>query len=244
MKWNRPTSRRLFLAAAAASAARVALPQSNSEIVLRYVFNEGSHGWLSSFSDYSLEVADLQRIAELRPFPPEIAPGWRAFYLQSMNRSDDVFMFLKKQLGSEEGLRPNQLYSVSIDTVFASEAQSGCVGIGGAPGESVYFKAGVSNVEPVPTLMNMSYVGLNVDKGGQSNGGKDAGVVGNIANGTPCDLDNQRFVLMNRLYHHPVLFRTGLSASMWVFVGTDSGFEGLTRLYYHQVIITLRPVGG
>ena len=237
------TNRRVFLAAALGGAAKVALPQSNEEIVLRYTFNEGSHGWLSSFTDYSLDIADLQRVAELRAFPPEIAPGWQAYYLQSMNRSDNVFMFLKKHLGAEEGVRANQLYSISIATLLASEAQSGCVGIGGAPGESVYFKAGVSDVEPIPTLMNSSFVGINIDKGNQSSGGEDAGVVGNIANGVQCDLDNQRFVMINRVYHHPVLFRTGMSGTIWAFVGTDSGFEGLTRLYYHQIIVTLRPVG-
>lgn len=238
--------RRSFLRTSlgAVAAAASAQTRRSDEIVLRYVFNEGSHGWLASFTDYSLETADLQRIAELREFPPEIAPGWRSFFLQSMNRSDDLFMFLKKQIGAGEGVRPNQLYSISIDTSLASEAQAGCIGSGGAPGESVYFKAGVSRVEPVPTLSNASYVALNVDKGQQSSGGADAGVAGNIANGRPCTPDNEGFVLINRLYHHPVLFRTGDSGTLWVFVGTDSGYEGLTRLYFHQIIVTLRPVAG
>jgi len=67
---------------------------------------------------------------------------------------------------------------------LASDVPSNCVGIGGAPGESVYLKAGVSLVEPVPMLEGND-VRLNVDKGNQAGGGADASVIGNIANGLP-----------------------------------------------------------
>jgi hypothetical protein len=115
--------------------------------------------------------------------------------------------------------------------------------VGGAPGESVYFKAGVSLDEPVPTLMNADFVTLSVDKGNQASGGKNAGAVGNIANGIPCDQPS-RFVLIDRLYHHPELVRTDSRGQLWVIVGTDSGYEGLTALYYYQIIVTLRPIPG
>jgi hypothetical protein len=243
MVTNNECSRRAFLLAASGALAASAAAQNRSqEIVLSYTFNEGSQGWLPSFSDYSLTTASLQRIAEIRPLPG-FPPAWRGYYLQSMNRSDDVFMFLKKELGSDEGIAGNRLYSVSVDTLFFSEAGSNCIGIGGAPGESVYFKAGVSLDEPVPTLMNADFVTLSVDKGNQASGGKAAGVAGNVANGVPCE-EPRRWVLLNRLYHHPELVRTDSRGRIWVFVGTDSGFEGLTALYYYQIIVTLRPVEG
>ena len=32
------------------------------------------------------------------------------------------------------------------------------------------------------------------------------------------------------------------TGSAWLIVGTDSGFEGLTSLYYHRITYTLTPV--
>ncbi|MDE0699169.1 MAG: hypothetical protein OXH61_00425 [Acidimicrobiaceae bacterium] len=32
--------------------------------------------------------------------------------------------------------------------------------------------------------------------------------------------------------------------SVWLIVGTDSGFEGLTRLYYDRIAYTLTRVDG
>lgn len=235
--------RRAFLTAALGGlAVRAAAQQPSREIVLSYTFNENSQGWLPSFTDYSLATASLQRVAEIRPLPG-FPPAYRGYFLQSMNRSDDVFMFLKKELGSEEGVEANRLYSISIDTLVFSQAGTNCIGIGGAPGESVYFKAGISLDEPVPTLTNGGFVALSVDKGNQASGGKNAGVAGNIANGVPCE-ETRRWVLLDRLYHHPELVRTDGRATLWAFVGTDSGYEGLTALYYYQIIVTLRPIPG
>jgi hypothetical protein len=235
--------RRLFLLSTiGATAARLAGQIRPPEVVLSYTFELNSQGWLPGFSDYSLSTASLERFADIRPLPG-YPPEYRGYYLQSMNRSDDVFMFLKKELGSGEGVEANRLYSISIYTLMLSNAGSNCIGIGGAPGESVYFKAGVSLDEPVPTLMNSDFVTINIDKGNQASGGRDAGVAGNIANGLPCEQAN-RYVLIDRLYHHPELVRTDSRGRLWVFVGTDSGFEGLTTLYYYQIIVTLRPIPG
>jgi hypothetical protein len=233
--------RRGFLGlAVGAAVSRTAGQDRSPEIVLDYTFSESSRGWLPEFADYSLATASLQRIAEIRPLPG-YPPEYRGYYLQSMNRSDDVFMFLKQELGSEDGVQGNRLYSISIYTLLLSDAGSNCVGAGGAPGESVYFKAGVSLDEPVPTLANSGFVALNVDKGNQASGGLDGGVAGNIANGLPCE-EPRRWVLLERLYHHPRLVRTDERGQLWVFVGTDSGYEGLTALYYYRIVVTLRPL--
>lgn len=211
------------------------------ELLLSFDFGRGSGGWLAGFSDYHLQTGDLQRVAEVRPMPPEIDDRLNGYYLQSMNRSDDLFMFLKKELSERDGLAPDTSYQVVIDATLASNAPSGCLGIGGAPGESVYLKMGVSPVEPV-TLLDDGYVQLNIDKGAQSGGGMDAGVAGNIANGRPCDEGTSPYVLLARPYRHPRLVRTDDRGVLWVLVGTDSGFEGLTGLYYDTIKITLRPV--
>jgi hypothetical protein len=238
-------SRRTFLAALGLGAAR-SFSQTPAEIVRRYDFNDGSHGWLPGFTDYGLDTGGLERLAEIRPLPPEINSDLRGYYLQSMNRSDDMFMFLKKELDHRDGVEPDRPYSVSVDIELLSNAPSGCAGAGGAPGEAVWLKAGVSPIEPVAVVRDQ-HVRLNLDKGDQANGGFDAGIVSNIANGMPCQDAPQPpavppYIYLHRVYHHPRLVAADPNGRLWVFVGTDSGYEGLTGLYYYSILITLRPM--
>jgi hypothetical protein len=231
----------LIFSFAVAGLASPAQPSDRpQEIVLRYDFQEGSHGWLPGFTDYSLLNGDLQRVAEIRELPEEVARGFKAYYLQSMNRSDDMFMYLKKDLGPEDGIEAGRLYSVTIDIEVASNAPTGCFGVGGAPGEGVWLKAGVSPTEPV-SILSGDFLTLNLDKGNQSGGGQDAGIVSDIANGDPCESPH-RYVLLHRVYHHPKPVRSRWDGHLWVFAGTDSGFEGLTGLYYYSIQVTLRPI--
>ena len=40
----------------------------------------------------------------------------------------------------------------------------------------------------------------------------------------------------------PVVVEADETGRAWLIVGTDSGFEGLTRLYYDRISFTLAPV--
>ncbi len=211
------------------------------EIVLTYDFNTGSKGWLAGFSDYNLKNSDLRKKAELRALPDEVSGQGSAFYIQSMNRSDDLFMFVKKEVSAEDGLEPNQAYRVSFDIRFASNAPTGCSGVGGSPGDSVYLKAGASVDEPVTSLGENGEVLLSIDKGQQVAGGKDAGVVGTIANGTTCEGSSWPYVRVRKEYAHAEPVRTDERGSFWLVVGTDSGFEGLTGLYLESITVRINP---
>jgi hypothetical protein len=35
--------------------------------------------------------------------------------------------------------------------------------------------------------------------------------------------------------------RTASDGSLWIAIGTDSGFEGITTLYYDRIAVTLTP---
>jgi len=61
-------------------------------------------------------------------------------------------MFLKRRLSSADGVVVGMSYEITFKIVFASGAPTGCGGIGGAPGESVYLKAGASPAEPLALL--------------------------------------------------------------------------------------------
>jgi hypothetical protein len=73
--------------------------------------NCNSDGWLAGFSDFSLETASTNRIAEVRPLPQVIGENSYGYYLRSRNTSDDIFIFLKKPI---TGLEASRAYDVDF----------------------------------------------------------------------------------------------------------------------------------
>jgi hypothetical protein len=215
----------------------------SSSIHLEFDFRQGAQGWEAGFAEYSPEMEGMMLEWEIRPLPSELGINGTGYYLQGINHSDDLFMFLKRRLGTDDGVVPGQEYRVIFTIVFASNAPSGAVGIGGSPGESVYLKAGASMVEPEVYLdSDTDYYLMNVDKGaGNSGSGTAASVVGNIANGLSAE-ENPLYVSLERQHEHEYTVNASQDGELWLLVGTDSGFEGLTAIYYQSIGVTLIPV--
>jgi hypothetical protein len=77
---------------------------------------------------------------------------------------------------------------------------------------------------------------MNIDKGDQSQEGNDMKVLGTI--GIPGEEFN--YTLINRTNSDkPIQITTDEAGKLWVIIGTDSGFEGITTLYYNNINITL-----
>jgi hypothetical protein len=158
--------------------------------------------------------------------------------LQGTNRSDDLFMYVKRQLDSAFGIVPNGSYRLRYSITLASNAPSNAAGVGGAPGESVFLKAGGSTVEPIAVTDEQNSLRLNVDKGDQALGGRAASVAGNIANGLQPDAGaGSPYVSIVREVTHEVDVVADAQGRLWLFLGTDSGFEGQTRIYLQQVTV-------
>lgn len=221
-------------------------------VSVSFDFRDGALGWQAAFADYP--PADdqngfYQLQTDIRSLPSELGVNGTGFYIQGANHSDDLFMFIKRRLNAADGIVAGQTYQVNFSITFASDAQSGCGGPGGTPGESVWLKAGASPAEPQALLGPPSSdprvspdLRMNVDKSDQSQGGIAASVTGNIANGQPCDLFSKPFVTVQRTYQHTSLVNANSKGELWLLVGTDSGFEALTALYYQRIDVTLTPV--
>jgi hypothetical protein len=83
---------------------------------------------------------------------------------------------------------------------------------------------------------------MNVDKGsGNSGNGTAASVVGNIANGLSAE-ESPRYISLKRQHEHQYTVNASLNGELWLVVGTDSGFERLTGIYYQSIAVTLIPV--
>src|ERR1044071_2794704 len=117
-------------------------------------FRNGAQGWQAGFSDYApaTDTGFYELLSEMRSLPPELGVSGTGFFIQGNNHSADLFMFLKRRLDQSDGIVPGQTYRVTFTLVFASNAQSGCGGVGGPPGESVFLKAGASPTEPKALL--------------------------------------------------------------------------------------------
>jgi hypothetical protein len=102
-------------------------------------------------------------------------------------------------------------------------------------------------VEPEVYLDSATdYYLMNVDKGlGNNASGEAASVTGYIANGLSADeigMENPPYVSLKRQHKHEYTVTASPDGELWLLVGTDSGFEGLTGIYYQCIAVTLNPV--
>jgi hypothetical protein len=72
---------------------------------------------------------------------------------------------------------------------------------------------------------------MNIEKGVQANSGVNAVVLGDFSN----DTDQSEYTLKAVTTTSPFQVTTNESGELWLLVGTDSGFEGTTTIYYNQI---------
>ncbi|MHA6248499.1 hypothetical protein ACXYMU_11220 [Pontibacter sp. CAU 1760] len=201
-----------------------------------YMFDSGPEGWEGGFADYpkDWDTARFEFVYQHADLPAEVNSSGKSMLISGRNISDDLFMFMKKQI---TGLEPNKTYKATFVVELASMYLEKSVGIGGSPGGSVYLKAGGTTTEPMPVVVEDD-VRMNIDKGGQSLGGKDMVKLGTIGIAG----DESKYTLIQRdNKQNPVSITTDGNGSLWVIIGTDSGFEGTTRLYYNTIEVKLAP---
>lgn len=216
---------------------RVTHPDPSDDLRFDFDFDASAQGWTGDFADYPNQP-DAETFFEFQfshsalPSPLDGRNG--ALMLSGANRSDDLFMFIKRKVS---GLEPNQNYRVDIEIEFASNAANGMVGIGGAPGESVFIKAGASSLEPNKVLSSPeNWYRMNIDKGNQSQEGANMRLIGHFGNGTGINA----YTLKTLRTPDPIQVRTNPQGELWLVIGTDSGFEGTTRIYYNDIDVSIR----
>jgi hypothetical protein len=94
------------------------------------------------------------------------------------------------------------------------------------------LKAGASTIEPQPVADAFGFLQMNIDKGIQANPGSAAVVLGTIEGTTPCASglrvwDLKPFAGSGKT----VTVTADAQGALWVFTGTDSGFEATTSIY-------------
>lgn len=217
-------------------------------------FANGADGFTADFADYSpgMEIGNtgirFQSGVQRLPAPFANRTG---FFLAGTNRSDDLFMYIWRPA---TGLVPGQRYRVLVEFTFATNVPPGCAGIGGSPGEGVPLKAGASEREPVKSVVS-GRVQVNLDKSNQQGSGRELINVGNFDGGSGGCGDNQGIYQLKSLSTANPPQRPGLTpppadallvtadaaGRLWIVIGTDSGFEGRTEIYYLEGLAIFTP---
>lgn len=209
--------------------------QAAEPVTINTHFMSGRSGWTVGFGDYPVGSEKFYELdSGIRMLPRSIKFKSKSFLLSGNNHSDDLCMFMRKQV---TGLAPNTRYKVTFSVTFASSSPRDAVGVGGAP--SIPVKAGICLKRP---STSGEYARLNIDKGNQSKGGKDAMVIGDTGVKVPVGGDIYRLkTLTNK--GKPFHFKTDASGKGWIFLCTDSGFEATTSVYFTHVNVKLVPRG-
>lgn len=200
----------------------------------KYDFATSQNGWTGDFADYPVGEEDFYELDFSHDtLPAPLDKTKKALRIDGNNHSDDLFLFTKKKL---TGLAPNTEYTIAFEFELASNFPANAAGVGGGPGSSTYIKAGANALEPKKESTEDFYE-LNLEKGYQSQGGKDAIVLGTLG------ITDNDFVykLIERDNDGQVFkAKTDGEGNIWVFLGVDSGFEGVHQFYITKANIQFR----
>lgn len=196
-------------------------------------FNEDLHGWEYGFAQYPAGAQDSISY-DLKFAYPATPPGLaveKAVMLSGKNQSGSLFMFLKKKL---TGLTPNTYYTITFNVEFASNVAKGNSNANTLPAENVFVKVGATQIEPKSVVRGGNFE-MNIDKGDQRFDGEDMIIIGDISSVK----DSDEYVLVTRSnsgsYNRLFEVESNSDGELWLIVGTDSGFEGTTTLYYTKI---------
>ena len=200
--------------------------------VYTFDFSIDDQGFVGGVADFAVTQSEQHMFMfENKDLPSPFPPGIKAQYMSGVNPSDDLFMYMKKKI---TGLQPNSMYDVSITVEFASIYPTNAIGVGGPPGEGVTMKAGVTLIEPDTMIIAKGgdFVVMNIDKGNQANPGVDMDTIGHVG---VSDTTTVYTLKTNSNATHPFRFTTDAAGEAWVIIGTDSGFEAATSLYFTNI---------
>jgi hypothetical protein len=207
----------------------------DESFIVTFDFFDDADGWTGDFADYPVggeEFYELNFTWSHLPAPLETTKG--ALMITGNNHSDDLFMFVKRKV---DGLRPNTSYSITFDVEFASNAPTNAVGVGGAPGEGVTMKVGAVRTQPAKVAGDDDNYTMNLDKGNQAGSGTDMYAIGHVGVSDTTTV----FTLIHRNNNsHPFVVNSDLNGEIWVVIGTDSGFEATTTLYYSKIKLWIK----
>jgi hypothetical protein len=218
----------ILLACVALNAACLSTgPDANSQTFNFDLIGTGAQQWELGAADYPVgsEAAVAAEGGEL------LVPGSTvtALHLAGTNVSGDLFVFVRKYF---TGLAPLTTYTrVALQLAYVSNYHDGCPS---GPGEQVVLKGGVSANIPQATDVQGTYR-MNLDKGAGTAPG-DYVQLGTIANGLAgCPAVGTYAVSSTADLRQSVDLITDANGGFWIFLGTQSSYDGRHELWISQL---------
>jgi hypothetical protein len=219
--------------AAALAAGPLRAEAAGAVIDIDVDFSAWMNMWTGASSDYYAATAPTEVVFRMEALPAPIEG--RGVLISGRNHSDDLFLYIKRRF---EGLRPVTTYELAFTLHYVSNAPKGCAGVGGAPGESVWIKAGASNLEPRTVVLDGRYT-TNIDHGVQGSSGRDMVVLGNLAtSNTDCRTRRYEERAASAVLRS---VRTDGAGGLWLVIGMDSGFESASQVYFRNLSVRATP---
>ena len=221
----------ILIASATLSACDKKNDQAGREFTFN--FNNDTDGWQPFFSDYPAgDEANFELLFERSNLPDPLDNAVPALKISGNNHSDDLLSFIFRKF---DGLQPGKTYSVTFDVNMASNAPTNSIGIGGSP--DLAFGVGGISTQPGNTTDGDGWYRPNFTSELQS---RLSNNVLNVAGTIGVGDDATDFTLINRNNkEEPVMVTASNKGELWLMMGTDSGFEGTTTLYYTAIKIKL-----
>ncbi|KND04331.1 uncharacterized protein SPPG_00061 [Spizellomyces punctatus DAOM BR117] len=232
----------LALLLVAAAPAVFAAPAPAANVKINSDLRVNPDGWTPIYADYIGHMKSRFVNKPVTVAQASQANTKTGYYIEGNNNSDDLFMGIMRQV---TGLVPNQLYKMDWNINMTSPFGDNCFGVGGSPGGSNYVKIGGAtnkpNVGQKRTASGDFWTFTNFDHGHQADDGKDMSTVSNISvPGAECEGTEYGLVpTILDLRRRPV--KADANGSLWAVIGIDSGFEGVTGVYYQQIAIEFIP---
>lgn len=202
----------------------------NAVMIVESQFQTTTENWAGNFSEYGKAETDTSLDISLgRTWLPVALDSTKyGFRIQGRKKGSNLFLFLKKKV---TGLMPGRNYKIVFD-----------IDLGTAYGDStnassklIYLKAGASPNEPVKKLANSIYT-VSIDKGQPAKDGTEMVILGTVSNA----INKNTYVLVRRFNDdNPVIVKPDANGVIWLCVGVDTGYEGMTILYYDRIKATI-----
>ena len=198
------------------------------------VFSKDTDGWHVFFSDYPAGEEDFYELSfQHSGLPDPLDNTIKSLKISGNNHSDDLLSLVYRKFA---GLKPNKQYAITFDVELASNVATNWFGIGGSPDLSL--GAGAIAYPPASTIDEEGLHRPNFSSAIQSHlPNENFEILGTIGVGE----DVTEYALIRRNNKNKPLIATANSnGELWVMIGTDSGFEGATTLYYKSIKVNLR----
>jgi hypothetical protein len=210
---------------------------------LRFRFDAGRGRWRALFADFNEPQRDLiESEFGWRMLPTPLADR-DGLVIGGTNRSDDLAMLLTAPIG---GLEPDAEYRLELQMTVATNVPDNCVGVGGAPGESVYLQLGATPTRPEVVETDGRY-SVNFGKAQQSSDGEEALIVGDLTNGQDCgrvgDAQGEWRLKTVSTAGRDFTARSDDQGRLWLVGGSESGFEARSMYYVTEFVARLQGLG-